>query len=386
LVKTKLVKRANKQSKKNDKISKPIELLLNEINVNILSSAYESQLSESFKNKEGIFYTSSMIVKDMLRNIKPNETSLFLDPCCGGGEYIIEAINAGINPENAYGYDTDANAVIITKKRIKELFEYDSENIIVGDFLEIGKTLNHKKFDFISTNPPWGKKLPKNIKLEYSNFYGTGKSDDSTSLFIAASLNLLKPNGQLGFLVQEAVFNIGTFEDIRKIILSYKLLEVYDYAKPFKGLLTRAQSFIIKNSNYQDDNLVECKYGKEIYFRKQSSFKKNPKSIINFFTKQNESDIIDYLFSLKHSTLKDKAHFGLGIVTGDNKRFCKDKPDDGYLPIYKGSDITKEGLKEPSTWIIDDFSNFQQVSNLEYYYTDKKILYKFSFKSRCNIC
>ena len=81
--------------------------------------------------------------------------------------------------------------------------------------------------------------------------------------------------------------------------------------------------------------------------------------------------------------MQGKAKWALGVVTGNNDRFCSDTQKEGYLPIYKGSDITKTGLKEPNTFISNDFSNFQQVAPLEMYHAKEKLIYKFISSDLC---
>ncbi len=70
-------------------------------------------------------------------------------------------------------------------------------------------------------------------------------------------------------------------------------------------------------------------------------------------------------------------------MTGNNERFCINEKKDGYIPIYKGADITKAGLKEPTTFIVNDFSNFQQVAPLEMYQAREKLIYKFISSDLC---
>src|SRR5690606_6998714 len=245
--------------------------------------------------------------------------------------------------ENVYGFDVDENAVLITKQRIKDEFGYESENIKVGNFLNEALTLRKENtlFDLIFTNPPWGKKIDKIEKQKNATLYNCGNSLDTTSLFMGASLSILKKEGFLGFLIQEAFFNISTFEDIRRRVISKQILRFVDYDKPFKGLITKAQSIILTNSEPKADTSLECSYNGRTYNRLLTSFKNNPKSIFNFWTDQNESEVINQLYKVNHITLDGKAKWALGIVTGDNKKYCKKtKESDNYLPIYKGSDIT----------------------------------------------
>jgi len=244
----------------------------------------------------------------------------------------------------------------------------------------------NNSFDLIFTNPPWGKKIEKTSKEMYSTWYGCGNSLDTTSLFFGASLSILKPNGFLGFLIQEAFFNITTFEDIRRKVVSKRILRFVDYGKAFKGLVTKAQAIVVENKPSNSLDLIECCLEDKVFNRTLASFIENPKSIFNFRTHETEAQVIHQLYAIQHITLKDRANWALGIVTGNNDRFCIDEPQEGYIPIYKGSDITKSGLKEPGTFILNDFSNFQQVAPLEMYLSKEKIIYKFISSDLCFFC
>ncbi|WP_448528340.1 TaqI-like C-terminal specificity domain-containing protein [Raineya sp.] len=350
-----------------------------------IGKEYENSLTESYRNKEGIYYTPSWIVRDMLKDIPIQPNFTFLDPCCGSGNFIIEAIRKGVLPENVYGFDTDENAVWITKKRIKDEFGFESNNIKVGNFLEEAYKLQRGKrnFDLIFTNPPWGKKIEKSEKRKYASVYQCGDSLDTTSLFLGASLLLLKPNGYMGFLTQEAFFNITAFEFIRKKVLEKKILKFTDYGKAFKGLLTKAQAIILENKLVKFNDKVECCTENATFQRSIQSFIQMPRQILNFWTTEEEAKVIKHLYSIQHFTLKNRATWALGIVTGNNKKFCINEPREGYVPIYKGSDITKSGLKEPTCFILNDFSKFQQVAPIELYQSKEKVIYRFICSDLC---
>lgn len=389
--KEKLNARANKLLKDDHdhkEVSDKLSLLIEKFNGEQIGIEYESSLADSYRNKEGIYYTPSWVVKDMFKNIKINPDYKFLDPCCGSGNFVIEAIRQGVAPENVYGFDVDENAVQITKQRIKKEFGFDTDNIKVGDFLQEAYKLKTEKitYDLIFTNPPWGKKIEKSAKEKYSALYGCGNSLDTTSLFLAASLSILKINGFLGFLIQEAFFNITTFEDIRKRVLAKKILRFVDYGKAFKGLVTKAQAIVIENNASDPNDIIECCSDNNVFNRTLDSFKENPKHIFNFWTNETEAKVINQLYSIKHITLKGRANWALGIVTGNNDRFCSNELQDDYVPIYKGSDITKSGLKEPNTFIFRDFSNFQQVAPIEMYHSKEKLIYKFISSDLCFYC
>lgn len=389
--KEKLHSRANKQlkDKHNHKyVSDNISLLIKQYKGENIGIEYENSLSDSYRNKEGIYYTPSWVIKDMFKGVKINPNFKFLDPCCGSGNFLMEAIRQGVAPENVYGFDVDENAVLITKHRIKEAFGYDADNVRIGNFLQEAHNLGRDNicFDLIFTNPPWGKKIEKSEKVRYSSIYDCNNSLDTTSLFFAASLSLLKPSGFLGFLIQEAFFNISTFEDIRRKVISKKVCRFVDYGKVFKGLVTKAQAIVIENKACKSHDMVECCIENNTFHRSLVSFAANPKHIFNFWTNENEAQVIKRLYSIKHITLRNRANWALGIVTGNNKRFCSNESKEGYIPIYRGADITKTGLKAPSTFILNDFSAFQQVAPLEMYHSKEKLIYKFISSDLCFYC
>ena len=335
---------------------------------------YENSLSESFRNKEGIYYTPSEIVEDMMKSVEDVEDKTFLDPCCGGGNFMIQALNKGISPQNIYGFDTDNNAVEITGKRIFEKTGYKSPNIICADFLEVGK-IQKQKFDYIFTNPPWGKKIEKSKKDRYASIFDAGKSTDTSSLFFFVCLQLLNHNGKLGFLFPEAFFNISTFEDARKKAISLNIKRFIDYGKAFKGLLTKAQAIILQNSETQEN--ISCETNQISHFRSARSFQKTPKHIFNFWANAETSEVIEHIYSIPHVTLENNAKWGLGIVTGNNNKMCTSEKTDGCTPIYRGQDITANGLKQPALYISNDLSKCQQVAPIELYQSKEKLIYRF---------
>jgi site-specific DNA-methyltransferase (adenine-specific) len=182
--------------------------LLNSADINgkEVGKQYEDSLSNSYRNKEGIYYTPINITKRFFEYLPENFKELsFCDPCCGSGNFIITAIKHGIPPEQIYGYDVDKVAVEVTKKRIYEHTGYISANIQCLDFLECSLKPHQQSFDIIFTNPPWGKKINKKEKDFYGRYFKTGKSLDTYSLFFFASLERLTKGGYLGFFVTRCI-------------------------------------------------------------------------------------------------------------------------------------------------------------------------------------
>jgi len=388
--KDKLNKRANKSQKDSHDHNRVAESFLkklsldNIIDLSTLAQEYENSLSDSFRNKEGIYYTPVDIVNDLIDFSEIDlDSALFCDPCCGSGNFTIAALEAGIKPMNIYGYDTDPIAVEITKKRIYEKTGYRSNNIKVADFLEMVVSGENQRFDCIFTNPPWGKKLPACKKKRLAAYFGIKSSLDTSSLFFFACMKSLRNNGTIGLLLPEAFFNISTFEEVRSEALRYKIKRVVDYGKPFKGLVTKAYGLVLMKRYSDAEFKVECCYQDNIFTRKINSFRNNPKKIINLHCSYDDEQVISHVFSIPYITLKDNARWALGIVTGNNKKFIINEYREGYIPVYKGSDITRKGLKPASSFIPSDLSLYQQVAPIELYKADEKLVYKFISSELC---
>ena len=105
----KLTQRANKSLKDQHDHSSLKNMVLERIRSDgfhpeALSNLYEKSLSESYKNKEGVFYTPQDIVSEFF-NYLPEDCSdlTFCDPCCGTGNFLVEAVRRGFKPCNIYG-------------------------------------------------------------------------------------------------------------------------------------------------------------------------------------------------------------------------------------------------------------------------------------------
>lgn len=381
--KDKLTKRANKSLVDNhdhdDLVAKTQIALNNVVDIEDITNEYQRGLSDAYRNKEGIYYTPESICDTMFSDIpKSVGEKTFCDPCCGSGNFIMAAIRHGFLPKNVYGYDTDPTAGEITKRRIFEKTGYITQNIVCADFLDIACDLSGviPAFDVMLTNPPWGKKLQKTEKTKYGRLLGAGRSLDTSSLFFFATLKILNSGGFLALLLPESFFKIAAFQDARRQFLRYSIVSIRDFDRPFKGLLTKAQSLSIKKA-VRGSGSVLCVKKDRSFERTQVSFSQNPASIINFESCPEDTLVLSRLFSKPYVTLDGNAQWGLGIVTGNNKKFCQDKPGDGLMPVYRGVDIHKGHMDEPTTFIPRDISLYQQVAPVKLFEARKKILYRF---------
>ena len=381
LAREKLTQRANKSLKDTHNHAKLVSKFLAEITapdaeLDNLSIEYEASLSDSFRNREGIYYTPANVAHDLFS--APSEdirNASFCDPCCGSGNFIVRALELGFSPKNIHGYDIDPVAAAITKARIYKLSGYQSPHIKVADFLRIWPDCG--QFDFIYTNPPWGKKMTKKTRVAIGSSLKAGASTDTCSLFFLACLKCLKHNGTLGLLLPESFFNIAVFEGARIKALQLSIERLVDYEKVFKGLVTKAQAMVLKNKPPAPCAKIVCETAGSRYQRSMASFASNPKSILNLYCDAQSARTLRRLLSLPFVTLKNQATWGLGIVTGNNKKFIKSTHEKGHTPVYKGVDILPGNLKPASNFIPSDMSLYQQVAPLKFYEAREKLIYKF---------
>ena len=341
-----------------------------------IGDRYQSMLSESYKNKEGIFYTPMSIVEDMMKDFAVNASTRFLDPCCGTGNFLVKAVQMGASPEHIYGFDTDPIAVKIARRRIKELTGAEAPHVVCADFLQACSKLK-ERFDMVFTNPPWGKKLPKVQRMDFAQRYQAGSSSDTCSLFLLTALSVLKPGGVAGLLMPESFFKIAVFEDARKAVLQQTIMQIKDYGKPFKNMYS-AVSIVVKRSMKKDKNEVLCCCQQGSYRRDQRQFLEMPRCNMNYWTSPEEMRLMEELMQQPFLTLKGHASWGLGIVTGNNAKRCKRARRPGLKPVYRGKDLLPGRLRAAQYYINpDDFPHYQQLAPLSMYHAPEKLIYRF---------
>lgn len=378
--KIKLQARANKSLKSDHNVKEVSSAVQKELFADNFDDSigirYEAMLSESYRNKEGIFYTPQIIVDDMMKMVEVNEHTLFLDPCCGSGNFLLKAAEIGVSPKNIYGFDTDSNAVKIARRRLKEKTGMEAPHVICGDFLKKSQNLN-KHFDLVFTNPPWGKKLLRTERMKLVREFKAGLSMDTSSLFVFAILKVLKPQGIAGLLLPDSFFRIASFEDVRKVVLQNTVLQMKSYGKPFKTM-NAACSILFRQETVKDGHLVRCFDKGREYDRLQHSFMEMPRHILNYWTSDVEMAYIRQLLQQPHLTLNGYATWSLGIVTGNNAKMCKHSRHGGLVALYRGKDILPGKLKAASLYIDPkDFPRCQQVPPMALLKSPEKLIYRF---------
>ena len=222
------------------------------MSTDVKGEIYEGLLqknAEDVKSGAGQYFTPRPLIRAMVECIRPEPRKTIADPCCGSGGFLLAAQSYLADPEH---YTLDREAKEFLKRDtfrgweiVPATFKLSLMNLFlhnIGDLygevpITLGDALltdSGERFDYVLTNPPFGKKS----SLTFTNEEGEQEEEDlvynrqdfwTTSSnkqlnFLQHINTLLKATGKAAVVVPDNVlFEGGAGETIRK-----KLLETCD--------------------------------------------------------------------------------------------------------------------------------------------------------------
>lgn len=354
----------------------------------LLGLLYQSLKAEGSKSQGGSYYTPKIVVDEIVKDCI-REDFVVLDPCCGTGQFLLSVAEKIHNPNNIWGFDIDEKAVRIA--RLNMLLKFSNidfspniyhkntlTEISSGDLFAESTT---PLFDAIITNPPWGVHFSKEEGMHLQNIFPNIKSNEAFSYFLHKSLQLLKEGGILSYILPEAILNIKTHSDIRKIITEKTQLKKIKYlSRVFKNVFTPVIRLDLTKGFPATNHKFEAEKEGTLFLVNQSRLLTNHDYIFDVFSDENDLVIFEKVYNHEHITLKDNAEWALGVVTGDNKKHLSDKKNQTNEPILTGKDIRRFAFREATNFIEFEPAKFQQVAPESRYRAKEKLLYKFISK------
>ncbi|MCM1214307.1 MAG: type I restriction-modification system subunit M [Lachnospiraceae bacterium] len=205
--------------------------------------------AEDVKSGAGQYFTPRPLIKAMVRCIRPKPMRTICDPCCGSGGFLLASQEYLTDPEN-YTLDREEKAFLKKgafhgNELVATTFKLCLMNLYlhnIGDIygeipVELGDSLLTDpgiRYDYVLTNPPFGKKS----SITFTNEEGEQEDEDlvynrqdfwvtssNKQLNFVQHINtILKSTGAAAVVVPDNVlFEGGAGETIRR-----KLLETTD--------------------------------------------------------------------------------------------------------------------------------------------------------------
>ena len=355
----------------------------------VLGLMYQALSMEGDKSTRGSYYTPVDIVRAALGTAQGAPSS-FLDPCCGTGQYLLNAaaiLGLGLNA--LYGFDIDALATRIARINLLLAFPFADirPQVECMDMLATGEggawppVLSGlpQGVDFIATNPPWGTYTrAKPMRTARSAI----RSQEAFSLFLAKSIDMLKEGGSLSFILPESILKIRLHADVRELILRRtQIKRIVKLGRVFSGVFTPAIRMDLVKAVPQAGARVVIEGVRAAYSIEQSRFLANDYFAFDIQATEAQDRLLKKLFERDYITLKGHAEWALGLVTGNNAAFVKDQLAPGSEAIVKGRDILPFRLGPPRSFILYEPERFQQAAKAEFYRVHEKLVYKFISKT-----
>lgn len=333
-----------------------------------LGICYESLRSLGEKSIYGAFFTPQKILQDL--KIEKNLT--VCDPCSGTGSILLKVISKNHNPENIFLRDIDLLALNIARVNFAIFFR-SVEKIVNIEKSNVLENNEDNKFDVVISNPPFGAKLSYNEKKALLIKYDVLKTSETFSIALFNSLKSLNSNGRLIFILPESFLYVKTHYNIRKYIFqNYSSIEIKYFGKAFKGVMSGIVRICVKKSGSK--KVIIKKNDESLELKAQMLIKNEFRP--PFVKTQNEISILEKIFNTHAFYLKGKAQFGLGIVTGNNRKHLKTNKNDGMEAIFTGKELLPYNFSEPRFYIDYEPQKMQQVAATSFY-RQPKICYKF---------
>ena len=367
--------------------------------------------------------------REAVRNIK------IIDPACGSGAFLITAFEFLLNynkylddkifdlvgtsdlfsdrtkeilQNNIFGVDLNKESVEITKLSLwlktadknKTLASLENNikcgNSLIDDPEIVGNlAFNWKKefpeiftnggFDIVVGNPPYvsAEYISEIDKTFYEkNYYSAYGRQNLYIIFYERAINLLKENGNLGFITPYTILKNMYYKEIREYILkNTSILEIID----FKGitvfqdagvdsiiLLLKKEKRIEYDIKYINNIKAFETQVYDINFFKSSQITEKEDLSIQF--SKNEkllNKILDHKDNLK---LKEIIDFKQGIITGGNKNFLVSEKLDNCEKVLTGTDFNRYKLFDSNQYIIYDIEKLHRPRKREIFESKEKIL------------
>jgi hypothetical protein len=223
--------------------------------------------------------------------------------------------------------------------------------------------------EVIITNPPWGAEIHA----------APNSKEDIFSHFLIKSLLFVKSiRGEMKFVLPYSFLNIKKHQQVRKLLIDggfIKSIRIFD--TEFSGVMTKCVVVTLRK-DFQKPTVIKVYHEKDVshvHTIDVEQIKRSKNYNITIMEKIDE-EILKHVKERCSYTLEN-SDWGLGIVTGNNKKFLSSTQTEGYEPIITGKDIMPLEVDVPRKYIKYYRDEFQQAAPDSIYRQKPKLVYKF---------
>lgn len=332
---------------------------------------YQTLKAEGSRNKSGLYYTPYYVADELLDQIKPEPGQDFLDPAAGTGIFLLELNRRfGVALKHLHGKELDQTAVLLARANLMLHSPADDQtypDIQLVDYLQSPATTSYTT---IVGNPPWGAK--KKSAVPDSIF----TKADSFAYFVEKGLRELANGGKLGFVLPISFLNIAAHQTLRALLLKTGTLKQVTYLPNlFQGVVSDVVLLVVTKEEATEQTLISFQKGSRVLQTPQNIYAQMPHLNLLPLAELDRA-ILTQVWQQKDSDLS-ASQWGLGIVTGNNKKHVLDQQHAGAEPLVTGKDIQPYSLKQPQHFLKFERKHFQQVARDALYRAPEKLVYKF---------
>jgi tRNA1(Val) A37 N6-methylase TrmN6 len=348
-----------------------------------LGLIYLSLMELSARRQQGRYYTPQELTDTALETISIRSGRVFLDPCCGSGNFLLRLLKRGANVNDLYGCDLDSLSVSLARINFALAEDNLSEEFLCAHLLK-ADTLTSKnlpKCDVIVGNPPFGSCEDPAAIRRYAKSLEEAKKTRPyfADLFVERSLNLLDEGGIVQFVLPEAILNVASHDLIRTFISMHARVKSVRYLdEVFHAVQCQSVVLTLEKTSYSGavgEVIVNTNDSTYIVRRDRSPLD------FNFRITDQEAKVLSKMDDFEHCVkLRGHAQFALGIVTGSNNGMVHNTHNSGDEPVLRGVDIEPFKIGTPKSFVNVAKSSFQQMAPIEYYRNPVKIVYRFIAK------
>lgn len=375
-----------------------ISAYLMELNYELTEFEFIAVLEELLCNldkvENGVVYTPQHLCTEILDETILEElmyeNMTILDPCCGSGAFLVEAVykiakelnkpfNQVIN-ENVFGLDILEEHITNTELVLK-LICYLNDQDFIGCNLNVCDSLstnwnemfNIDKYDFIVGNPPYYNTHDMSKEFQIflkSNFSTTKKgSYNIFYAFIEKAMDYISENGKLGYIIPNNFLTIKAAEDLRKFLLSKNYIEKvldFDDLMPFRPV--RTYNLILVLSLRENKSVEYIRYSDEVKLTKTPPVLIDYKYLNKEYFKFLDIEEYNYIEKIENQQIKLKSMIKVGIATlKDDVFHVEKKCDNTFIKRFNEIEYEIESEIVTNLYKISKIDRDRPISDSEMY-------------------